>query len=163
MTRRVCRFVRRLLENLPDLPSQIFRAGAIAANQGANLGFWAQRLKPMAIMADELSAGKTLAHSPATRPASPPRSTTCARPSTPQPVSHNSAFQTRRQPKCFGSVSLQDSSTDPADRLLVRQAERAFRVSSGCPSQASWNRLGRLPEAIVTIVSVTGCCGLGWS
>src|SRR5712691_1488557 len=30
--------------------------------------------------------------------------------------------------------------------MLVRQAERASRVSSGCPSQASGNRLGRLPE-----------------
>jgi hypothetical protein len=89
---------------------------------------------------------KTLAHSPAARPASPPRSTSWARSSTPLPASHNSAFQTRRQPKCFGSVSLQDSSTDPADRLLVRQAERASSVSSGCPSQASESRLGRLPE-----------------
>ncbi len=106
---------------------------------------------------------KTLAHSPAARPASPPRSTSWARSSTPLPASHNSAFHTRRQPKCFGSVSLQDSSTDPAERLLVRQAERASGVSSGCPSQASGNRLGRLPEAIVTVVSVTGCCGRCWS
>jgi hypothetical protein len=44
---------------------------------------------------------------------------------------------------CFGSVRLR---TDPADRLLVRQAERASSVSCGCPLQASGSRLGRLPE-----------------
>jgi hypothetical protein len=48
--------------------------------------------------------------------AKPGRRCAWARSSTPLPASHNSAFQTRRQPKCFGSVSLQGSSTDPADR-----------------------------------------------
>jgi hypothetical protein len=52
---------------------------------------------------------KTLAHSPAARPASPPRSATWVRSSTPLPASHNSAFQTRRQSKCFDSVTRKDS------------------------------------------------------